>query len=450
MGFAWTKFQDFYLRLGYLKTLAFVLDASRRSALNQALERRLVTPLFEPASKYKPLWDQVARLLPMRPPSQSTKAISVSEALLAVSDCPSILFAITPETTYKILDWGRDVEFIGRGNQITERALVLRALLPSTDADRFLAGDPMAWNPFRLTVGERIFFLYHLGEIDETFFHLIDSLPGSSAVHALEANDASKLLCKAMFKFLTRVEDQVLPRETPRYRTALDLACVIADELGVTDFSTLCGRRGASRRIGRPTKRKGLTRGTEIERRTTKNADHQTIPRFEQLTDLGFLTKVRDGDTNDPSHLADRRRWRYFPTEIADRWKNGRTGDTVGPDFLQSRFAGTTVRALGLAGSAELMSDLVIARYFWRAYQEIRRPVGHTPFDSVALLGMVRAAVDGLAIEINDFHRLLLEIKQTDLLPNHAFFASGNDIDKMFVLLKNGFLEAFTMVHARK
>jgi hypothetical protein len=35
-----------------------------------------------------------------------------------------------------------------------------------------------------------------------------------------------------------------------------------------------------------------------------------------------------------------------------------------------------------------------------------------------------------------------LRIKQQELIPNHAFFASGNEIDKMFVLLKPGFLQA--------
>ena len=54
------------------------------------------------------------------------------------------------------------------------------------------------------------------------------------------------------------------------------------------------------------------------------------------------------------------------------------------------------------------------------------------------------AASDGIALEMSDFHRLLLSIKQNNRMPEHAFFASGNEIDTMFIQLKRGFLERLT------
>ena len=54
---------------------------------------------------------------------------------------------------------------------------------------------------------------------------------------------------------------------------------------------------------------------------------------------------------------------------------------------------------------------------------------------------MILGVVDGHPIEMSEFHRVMLTIKQGSLLPEHAFFASGNELDKMFVLLKPGFLE---------
>jgi hypothetical protein len=67
--------------------------------------------------------------------------------------------------------------------------------------------------------------------------------------------------------------------------------------------------------------------------------------------------------------------------------------------------------------------------------------MGHTPFDSVALIAMLDAAADGTVIEMVEFHDLVLRIKQASALPEHAFFASGNDLDRMFIQLKPGFHE---------
>lgn len=447
MSFPWTKFQDFYLRLGFLKVLTCALDPSRRSALNQSIERRLAIPLFEPVTKYAPLWDRVKPNFPKEETKLPSKKqfTTVAEALLFDGDCPSVLYAITPETSYKILDWGHDVHLVGRGNQISERALVLRALLPGAVADQFFNGDVDAWNPFVMTTAEKLFFLYHLGEIDETTIDLIDGLALRHEQSALEAAEASRLLCEAMFALLSRSEQNLLPRETPQFRTALDLACVIADELGVKDFAQICGANRSLRKIGKAgVKRSGLSRLGEHTRRTTKSADHQTIPRFEQLTDLGFVRK------NDPE-IADvfsaRKRWRYIPTDASRQWRSAHAANLEQKrNFWWYGFAKTAVRTFALGSSENEAGNDVIARYLWRAYEKIRRPMGHTPFDSVALLAMIYAAIDGIAIEISAFHRLMLAIKQGQFLPDHAFFASGNEIDKMFILLKPGFTEALAPV----
>ncbi len=71
----------------------------------------------------------------------------------------------------------------------------------------------------------------------------------------------------------------------------------------------------------------------------------------------------------------------------------------------------------------------------------VRRSVGHTPFDSVALMAMALGVEDGLAIEMVDFHRMMLIIKVRGILQGEVFFASGNDLDKMFVSLREDFAE---------
>ena len=47
---AWTKFQDFYLRPGFLNALAAVLSLERRSVPNEAIIHRLRSPLFDAAT----------------------------------------------------------------------------------------------------------------------------------------------------------------------------------------------------------------------------------------------------------------------------------------------------------------------------------------------------------------------------------------------------------------
>src|SRR5262249_32078550 len=149
----------------------------------------------------------------------------------------SILFAVTGPTAYKILDWGRDVELLSRGNQITERGLLLRYLLDESTTDRFFSGDVTAWNPFTLTLKEKLFFLYHLAEIDEVIVDLISQLgelelePGK----ALETNKAARMTCGALLRVLKAVQGNLPPSEVLKFRTAAALAGTIAEELEMAD-----------------------------------------------------------------------------------------------------------------------------------------------------------------------------------------------------------------------
>ncbi len=443
MAIPWTKLQDFYLRLGVLKVLVASLSPERRSATNDVLSRRLSTPLLDPAKKYPSLWSDVQHRVPWYEKEHSQGKFdkpSVTEALLVAQDCPSWLFAVTAPTAYKILDWGHDLLLVGRGNQITERGLLLRSLLPMGQVERFLGGDPSAWNPFILTDPERLFFLYHLAEVDQVTRDLISQLAEIEESKVLEASEAGRLTCRALFGVLGRVQAHVLPRDLPAYRVARELATVIATELRLDDLLSEFGPTSV-RRAPRPRRipaRGGLGGSTKREH-TTKSSDHQAIPRFEQLTDLGFLTKP-EAQSGEPREVP-KKRWRYQATNLCKRWRDGlyQVPEGAGP-WEWSGFARTAVHIVNTKPDRDAVPRLAI-RYVWESYESIRRPMGHTPFDSVALLAMIRAVTEGVPIEMTHFHRMMLAIKQGSLLPEHAFFASGNDLDKMFILLKPGFEE---------
>ncbi len=460
----WTKFQDFYLRLGYLKVLVASVSAQRRSTPNDAIVRRLETPLFDAADEHTALWESVRERMTWYPKTtadgRTINSPAVDEALLVHGGCNSLLYGITRSTAYKIVDWGHNLDFIGRGNQITERGLLLRTLMRSEDPEGFLQGDVLAWNPFLLSLEERLFFLYHLADVDRVTLEIIDSLASWPRDTVVETGDAARMTCRALFKVLADAESTVDLRDAASFRIARQLSCVIAAELDLSDLLQQCRGTATRRRpkVVKPSARKNAlvrghaTGGREHTSKTKKNADHQTIPRFEQLVDLGFLTKIAaDGGVDDAALLAGRRRWRYVPTRACAEWGKARRKRANTNDLFQwNGFAAAATAALHDAPvtTPPRRTADQIGAYLWRAYERVRRPVGHTPFDSVAVVATILAAVDGTAIEMIDSHNLMIALKKSGSLSDHVFFASGNALDKMFVQMKPGFVEGLKTVNA--
>jgi len=439
MSLPWTKFQDFYLRLGFLKVLVAVLNKERTSAANELIIRRLLTPLFEVAASHSPkLWERVHEKYPRRADSSKT---TVAESLIWHGECPSLLFAITKPTAYKILDWARNVGLVGRGNQITERGILLRYLLPQEEVGSFLAGDALAWNPFVLSMRERVFFLYHLCEIDRVTADVIRELGALEEGAILDLRDAGRVVCGRLHGVLDAVEPDVRPFELPAFRIARDLAATMAQEMEMHEYVTA---RGFSATKLRPRSRALISAARHGQRKQTKNTDHQTVPRLEQLCDLDFVRKQGLGFEHEDEP---RRRWRWAPTSQCRLWCQI-TGDrAVDPSFLWSRFARTARYSLGNGKRGrEIAVASEIARSAWEAYRVVRRPVGHTPLESVAIYAMVDAVASGAELEMNRVHGLMLCLKRLSVSSEYAQFAGGNRLDEMFIRLRDGFVE--TVGHA--
>ena len=67
----------------------------------------------------------------------------------------------------------------------------------------------------------------------------------------------------------------------------------------------------------------------------------------------------------------------------------------------------------------------------------------------MALLAMILAAADGYVLEMATLHDIALSIKKRSLLPDFAYFASGNDLDRMFVHFRPGFEQKLVEVYGR-
>jgi len=444
-GVPWTKFQDFYLRLGFLKTLVAALSPFRRSTTNDGIYHVLESPLFHTATSFPALSERISGTIDWYSEQEKREGKPyVAEALLVDSGCASWLFAVTPNTIYKILDWGHDVQFVGRGNQITERGLLLRSLLPKP-SESFFSGD-LSWNPFIISPAEQLFFLYHLSEIDQVTVLLIDYLADREEGEILESSDAARLTCRALVQVLNSAQPTLSPRSFPDFRVAYELAKVIAQELGMMSelFPGEAESAPGIRRVPKPLKigkrAAASVQGNASRRKPNKNADHQTIPRFEQLVDLGFLSKPK---AEAQSVQAPQRRWRYAPTEKCRLWKSAKAEARVNDgNWLWTGFAQTAIGSLTRHKRQTTPAPLSeVIRFFSDAYEAVRRPIGHTPLDSVALRGMLGAALEGYAVEMQTFHSLMLAVKKRSLLPEHAFFASGNELDTMFINLRPGFRE---------
>jgi hypothetical protein len=448
----WTKLQDFYLRLGFLKVIAACLSAERRSVAADSIIRRLERPLFDAVGDCPELQESagLAARLTARGGRQGRdyRAVEVVEALAAQAAVPSALYAVTKKTAYKILDWARDVELVVRANQISERALILKSLLPHDRVERFFGGDAGAWNPFQLTRSERIFFLYHAVDRDLVTVELVTSLAEVGSGTTIEARDASRMTCAALFKVLEANERQSDAASIQAHRAALDLTLTMADEVDAPvppHWHKHAQARLASN-ARRPSPRTSIRPGgAKSVRKTTKNADHQTIPRFEQLVDLGFLSKP-GAESDDPAaSLEARRRWRYSPTEACKRWMRGLASPSTSlrDDFKYRGFARAALQAFDASPIEPSTSPapLDVATRTWIAYQVVGRAVGMTPVDTIALRVMLDAAADGVVIEMYHVHRLLLIIKSRALMSDVALFAAGTTIDTMFVRLKESFLD---------
>lgn len=436
----WVKQQDFCLRLGLLKAVVAGMHAGGFGRVRERIVKRFADCMFSAAS---PALAKAAEAVLGQTPDEP---LTRSDALLLTAGCVSWGQPIKKQTAYKAVEWAQTAGFIASGYRLSERGELWLALIDQEGTTRFFAGDDRAWNPYRLSVAERAFLCYHLVETDELLWQLAFDAGDYPVGHVLEARDTYQLTLSGMRKVLNRAEDSISLPELPRLRTARALAATIAAEIDPDggEMPALRKRIPPKRRMGR-----GQSDG---KRKTCKNADHQAIPRFEQLVDLGLMSKdIVPGLTGTAARKA-RAAWRYEVTAAlpALRGVLGQHGLDV-PHWIWSKFSSAFVGAVhGGAVSPRYTTVIESLTLFVEAYDRIHRPVGHTPFEPVALLAAAVGMERGLIVEIKDIHDVMLALKSSSRLNDQIAFAAGNDVDRMFVVVKKGFLAAFEGISAQQ
>lgn len=441
MSLRWTKLQDFCLRLGMLKVLVASLPMSRTSSSRRKVLRRLEELLFAPV-RSGALLESARDALRLEEEEDAVE--SVADALLMSSGAASWGQPIKRKTAYKLLEWGHTTGLVVKGNRISERGLMLRSLFDEEAVEAFLGGDVLAWNPFVLSGSERVFFLYHLGEIDEVLWRIAVALGTLGSGHEVTVSDTSvyEITLEAMKQMLEGAQDRVSIPELPDLRTVRDLVNVIDHELHPESASRSRAAYGppAPRKPG-PSRRSARTKKS-----SKKNADHQAIPRFEQLVDMGFLTKSVGPDLRGPKLERARKAWSFVTTEAAAAFSGFVSDvDRVGDGRWKWSGFGAATGASGIAGSptSSHLSLDVAMEFFVECYERIRRRAGHTPFESVAILVVIQALEEGHWVEIAELHGIFLELKRSGALEHHVYFAAGNEIDRMFIELAPSFQTAW-------
>lgn len=441
VGLRWTKLQDFCLRLGLLKTLTAVMPSERRSLPRDDIVARIDKAVFGRLDKV-PALDSRARaafggdLAELFQDAKRRDVFpTVADGLLVTSTSSSWGQPIDVKTSAKIVTWGQEVGLLGQGNQITERALLLKRLMNGPEIVRFLAGDKLAWNPFTIEPKEAAFFLYHLGERDQVTWDLARAVGGLGAGSDFEATLARQLTAEAMRRRVDAIEKSGGVSRLLELRTLRELTRVIEHELGITPGAS-SSRPGGSLTLGS---------SRHAPKASKKNADHQTVPRFEALTNLGFLQKRADPGAKGRKLDQARSAWKYWVTPAAHRFFLAlrRADIEPVPDWQWRRF-GEVVGESGLvcASTPRRATRAEAIDQFLTSYSVMERKAGHSPFESVALHAMITALAAGLVMEIQFIHEFFIKAKTAGAFGTSVSFASGNDVDSMFLHIRPAAFEA--------
>lgn len=430
-------------RLGALKVLVALLDEQRRSIASEKLDNSLLHLLLADPDGHVRVG---RRPIPKPRPPGGTAADAgkgfprnVAENLLADIDAPSLLFTVTEPKVSRIREWGKQLGFLGNGNQITERGLLLQHFMGADQVTAIRKGERSTHNPFRLSLSEKVYFLYVLLERDGVWPFLIRRLAERGKGALVSGIEADKLTCRALSDLLRGLRPGLSASELFRRRELRRLVAYMAESLGIEDETgpsvPVVPRVSRARRP----EQRGRTR--------TNTADDQAIPRFENLVDLGFLAKETEAERASEKweeSLERRIEWRYVIAEPLIKWADAAGGAAVYDDeFLWKRFASCAAAAFR-DGGVELSparEPVKVMELLLEAYGPIHRPIGHTPFESVALTAMVLRVARGIVCEMAWMHDLVLRFKREGLFSEYLRFASGNDLDRMFIDIRPGLLD---------
>ena len=420
------KFQ----RLGLLKILLALLNPQKRSTSADAINRKLSDLFIEIQHPIKS--------------NNKTKPVNryLAGKLIIAADSPSYILRITDKYIHEILRWGMICGFVGSGNQISERGLILRNLM-GEEAVSSIIDKSYHINPFRLTKEEKLYFLYRLLEIDSSTYFLIKRLADHEVGDPIDGVSADHIACHSFYDLYQIMnESRSISKDIIVRQLLRDLIGKMVSELGLESDIPLRYKVQTPMRPLRTTKLKDPYRA--LTRKKTNTSDDEAITRFEYLTDLGMLQKKTGGHDcdNEEDVLYS---WKYRVTPVLKKFASKMPDEYI-KDFCYIKFAEAATSFIDKECETLTMDNdaIELASRAYEAYQLIKKPFGHTSVESIAIITMIKAVCEFKILEVNAIHKFFLHIKTKGLFQNDVFFASGNDLEKMFISLKPNFRNEVT------
>ncbi len=296
--------------------------------------------------------------------------------------------------------WAQMVGIIAPTGRLSQWATVLNALSPNRNLRDF-----NTCNPFELSAMEQVLFVQMLFYHDQVLPILIEHLGRLPPGSRIGVAESCRLIAQSLGEFLDHIQ-QAGP-EGLKMRLALRSTLEkIAQELGLRDRHVLVNAHLRREIFDLPT-------GGPRSRSRVLHAERQAVCRFEQLTDLGLLTK--DDPTNPPTSEVEIRKartsWIWYTTKRLPEAVDVLRGCSDLEVFLRKQWIGYCSVGLPKASGLKPVTEpSQLARFLDQALPVVRRQIGPIQVHPWATLACVFATEAGVRFELDDVHELLVRL----------------------------------------
>jgi hypothetical protein len=374
--------KDYQQRLGFLKVISRVGQGARGGP-DDILDR--VKSLY-PGGRRQPLAGR-------RTEEFDPKALIHSERI------PSWIVGFVPKTLDRLVWWAEKVGLVAQSGRLSEWAAIL-------DGVRSHPGE-QSWvddNPFILSLEERAFFVQLLFFHDQVLPFLVNHLgqfdPGASIGVAQS--------CVLVSQSLGDLLDSIKGNSPAELQLRLELRDVL-ERIG-RQFML-----DDPRKLVNAESRRNVLKilvGERLKGVRVRLAEYHAISRFEQLTDLGLLTKEdpNNAQADEASREKARTSWTWYVAPglpAAARILSSRVTE-LEPFFQESwiRFC-----AVGLGQKTRELDAFEDQRQIAELLDEnlpfARRQIGPVQVHTWASLACLRALGRGCLLELSTIERLL-------------------------------------------
>lgn len=404
-------YTDYQQRLGFLKILARTGEGVR-GGRDQYIDR--LRALYHPRG--------ISRL--------EGRAPFTPKKLLERDEVPSWQSGFTERYLDRLVNWGEMVGIIATNGRLSEWARILLLIGQPTKEDE---------NPFVLSDVERAFFLQLLLIHDQALRDLIVRLGVYSSGTRLGVRESCLEMLEALGVFAERVKGQGV--EAVQMRVELrDLFERIARQwqLDRSAFTTPSRRAETLTALRRET----------TSRTRNRLVEYHTICRFEQLTDLGLLTKEDQRATSVEERRHSRSAWLWSVTPGLVEVSRLLASDAGIAEILTHHWIELSIRGNGI-GLLEPLSRKELIEVLDQVLPAARRQLGPVQVHSWATLACLAALRCGRSLEIGQVYGFLDELRHDP---------SGGDVirqggrldflDRTAVVSRDGLLSHFSALEA--